>query len=332
VFSRRHLLKGTAATIVTIAAPRTPAGANGSYKPHEGTEKYVPGQTLAVPFARSIDTNQITYADIRVLETETAVTEAGPIVVVYGRHGGIENTGFSSILPQDRIVVVLMDSVQRLVIQEIIPGLTSGHIPPRLIASESHAVDEAARVELRSLVYLPMLQKEYSGHVSHPEHIVDALRLFTREHELDHKIRAIIGLGFLGENKADLRPMSKGILPFEGLRRMLLETGKNPEVFEAIGHELKQPFEFSGWKQFNVWVRESGILNLERERLIEIAKTTYAGLENPRQALERNKFERYGGSVTVWGIRLAWFPWAVGLVGGVVFAVMLLVFRRALRK
>jgi len=182
------------------------------------------------------------------------------------------------------------------------------------------------------MVYLPMLQKEFGRHVSYPEHMVDALKSFCREHELDHKIRAIAGLHFHDENKADLRPMSKGILPFEGLRRMLLETGMNPEVFEAIGHELNRPFEFAGWKQLNVWVRESGILNLERERLTEIAQTVYEGLENPRQAIERNKFERHGGSVTVWGVRRAWFPWAVGLVGGVVFAVMLLIFRRSFRN
>src|SRR5882672_1348294 len=106
VLSRRHLLTSTAATIATIAARKTPAGANDSYKPHEGTEKYVRGQTLAVPFVRSIDTNHLTYADIRVLESETAVTESGPILVVYARHGGIGHAGFSSILPQDRIVVV----------------------------------------------------------------------------------------------------------------------------------------------------------------------------------------------------------------------------------
>jgi hypothetical protein len=332
VLSRRHFLTGTAATIATIGARRTPAGANDSYKPHEGTEKYVRGQKLAVPFTRSIDANKLTYVDIRVLESETVVTEAGPILVVYARHGGIETTGFSSSLPQDRIVVVLMDSVRRLVIQDIIPSVTSGYIPPRLIAAERQAADKAAMVELRSMVYRPLLQKEFGGHVSHPEHIVDALRSFCREHELDHKIRAIVGLGSHDENKADLRPMSKGILPFEGLRRMLLETGVNPEVFEAIGDELNQPFEFAGWKQFNVWVKESGILRLERERLIEIATTIYEGLENPRQAIERNKLERQGGSVTVWGVRRAWFPWAVGLVGGVVFAVMLLVFRRSFRK
>ena len=332
VLSRRKFFTGTAATITTIAARRTLAGANDSYKPHDGTEKYVRGQTLAVPFVRSIETDHLTYADIRVLESETVVTEAGPILVVYARHGGIENAGFSSILPQDRIVVVLMDSVRRLVTQEIIPSVTSGYIPPRFIASDGQAVDKAARVELRSIVYRPMLQKEFGGNVSHPERIVDALKSFCREHELDHKIRALVGLGFLDENKADLRPMAKGILPFEALRRMLLETGVSPEVFEAIGDELNRPFEFTGWKQFNLWVKESGILGLDRERLIEIANTIYERLENPRRAIERNKFERHGGSITVGGVRLAWFPWAVGLVGGVVFAVAVLIFRRSLRK
>ena len=76
-----------------------------------------------------------------------------------------------------------------------------------------------------------------------------------------------------------------------------------------------------------MWVKESGILNLERERLIEIAKTIYEGLENPRQAIER-QVERD----TVWGVRRAWFPWAAGLVGGVFFAVMLLIFRRSFRN
>src|SRR5882672_4957184 len=47
----------------------------------------------------------------------------------------------------------------------------------------------------------------------------------------------------------------------------LLETGINPEVFEALGDELDRPFEFAGWKQFDVWVKESGIFTLERERL-----------------------------------------------------------------
>jgi len=117
-----------------------------------------------------------------------------------------------------------MDSVRRLVIEDIIPSVSSGYIPPRFIAGERQATDKAARVELRSMVYRAMLQKEFGGHVSHPEHIVDSLRSFCREHELDHKIRAIAGLGFLDENKADLRPMSKGILPFEGLRRMLLAS------------------------------------------------------------------------------------------------------------
>ncbi len=212
-FSRRHLLKGTAA-IATIAARRTPAGANPSYKPHEGTEKYVPGQTLDVPFVRDLNTNQITYAEIRVLESETAVTEAGPIVVVYARHGGIEIPAFASALLQDRIVVVLMDSVRRLVIEDIIPSVTSGYIPPRFIAGERQTTDKAARVELRSMVYLPTLRKEFGRHVSNPEHIVDAFRSFCREHELDHKIREIVGLRFLDENKADLRPMSK-----EGLNK-----------------------------------------------------------------------------------------------------------------
>jgi len=221
-----------------------------------------------VPFARDLATNQITYADIRVLESETAVTETGSIAVVYARHGGIGNLGFSSSIPHDRIVVVLMDSVRRLVIQDIIPSVSSGYIPPRLIANERHAADKAARVELRSMVYLPMLQKEFGGHVSHPEHIVDALRPFCREHELDHKIRAIVGLDSHDENKADLRPMSTGILPF----------------------------------------KESGILSVERERLIEIAKTVYEGLDNPRRAIERNKAERYGGSATVWGVRSSWLP------------------------
>jgi hypothetical protein len=231
VLSRRHLLKRTVATLATIAARNTPTGANDSYKPHEGTEKYVRGQTLAVPFVRNIDTNHLTYAEIRVLESETVVTEAGPILVVYARHGGIGNAGFSSILPRDRLVVVLMDSVRRLVMQDIIPSVTSGYVPPRFIVGEEDVTDKAARVELRSMVYRPLLQKEFGAHVSRPEYMVDALRSSCREHELDHKIRAIVGLRFDDENKADLRPMSKGILPFEGLRRMLLETGMNPEVF-----------------------------------------------------------------------------------------------------
>src|SRR5262249_45382080 len=73
-----------------------------------------------------------------------------------------------------------MDSVQRLVLQDIIPGVTSGYIPPRFIAGEGQATDKAARVELRSMVYLPMLRKEFGKHVSNPEHIVDTMTSSVR--------------------------------------------------------------------------------------------------------------------------------------------------------
>lgn len=93
-------------------------------------------------------------------------------------------------------------------------------------------------------------------------------------HELDHVIRAFSGEEYHSESLADLRAMNQGQAP-EYILCHLLDMRGEYNVLLKLGRELNVLYEMKGGKYHKQWIQESGILNLSREELRDLAGKIY---------------------------------------------------------
>ena len=247
-----------------------------------------PGQVVTVLHKILKDGTSV-YLPINVFAIRSVGTEGVIVQVVFGRDesGNLYTSGFSSIYPGDRRVVLELSNEMRL-LEEYEQSIKDNKMPNRLTESDPEIQDKKNRL------YFRLVRRIFNGRSR--KEALEISANFTLWHEVGHKVAFIKFYDTPSisdsEDITDLFAMVKCKCPALPLFHMLIEvSAKDLDVLESMADVLKVPFPWEGveggdynsfLKAYYDWVDRSGLVDMSDDELRDFAVEVYSEVVEKR--------------------------------------------------
>ncbi len=247
-----------------------------------------PGKVVSVLHEIRVD-NTAVYLPINVFAIRSVGTEGVIVQVVFGRDnsGELYVSGFSSLYPGDRRVVLELNNEMRLV-DEYIHSIKDKEMPYRLTESDPEIQDKKGKL------YFSLARRIFNGRSR--KEALEISANFTLWHEVGHKVAFLKfpdeeSISY-SEELADLFSMVKCKYPALPLFHMLIEvSGHEIDVVNAMAEVLNRPFQWNDVEAGNYtsflrayydWVNKSGLLDMSDDELRDFAVEVYSKVVTER--------------------------------------------------